>query len=83
MVTTVSLLHFFYIWNETRNASLYLSVAPNLQTISFGIQRTQSFFFTPEALMVGALLVMIVPVIVLFVAQRFFMQDMIVTQIEK
>lgn len=83
VVTTVSLLHFFYIWNETRNASLYLGIAPNLQTISFGIQRTQSFFFTPEALMVGALMVMAVPVIVLFISQRFFMQDMIVTQIEK
>jgi ABC-type glycerol-3-phosphate transport system permease component len=51
--------------------------------ISFAVQRNQSYFFTPEALMVGALLVMIVPVIVLFLAQRLFMQDMIVTQIEK
>jgi hypothetical protein len=33
--------------------------------------------------MVGALVVMVVPVIILFLAQRFFMQDMIVTQIEK
>lgn len=33
--------------------------------------------------MVGAMVVMIVPVIVLFLSQRFFMQDMIVTQIEK
>lgn len=82
-VTTVALLHFFYIWNETRNASLYLGISPNLQTISFGIQRTQTYFFTPEALMVGALVVMIVPVIILFLAQRLFMQDMIVTQIEK
>ena len=83
VVTTVALLHFFYIWNETRYASLYLGVSPNLQTISFGIQRTQSIFFTPETLMVGALMVMVVPVVVLFIAQRFFMRDMIVTQIEK
>jgi len=83
VVTTVALLHFFYVWNETRNASLYLGISPNLQTISFGIQRAQSIFFTPEALMVGALMVMVVPIIVLFVAQRFFMRDMIVTQIEK
>jgi multiple sugar transport system permease protein len=83
VVTTVALLHFFYIWNETRYSSLYLGIAPNLQMISFGIQRSQSFFFTPETLMVGALVVMVVPVIVLFVAQRFFMQDMVVTQIEK
>jgi multiple sugar transport system permease protein len=83
VVTTVALLHFFYIWNETRLSSLYLGIAPHLQMVSFGIQRSQSFFFTPEALMVGALIVMIIPVIVLFLSQRFFMQDMIVTQIEK
>lgn len=83
VVTTVALLHFFYIWNETRYASLYLGISPNLQTVSFGIQRTQSFFFTPEALMVGATVVMVIPVIVLFLSQRFFMQDMVVTQIEK
>ena len=82
-VTTVALLHFFYIWNETRNASLYLGIAPNLQTISFGIQRSQTYFFTPEALMVGALVVMVIPVTVLFLSQRLFMRDMIVTQIEK
>lgn len=83
VVTTVALLHFFYIWNETRMASLYLGIRPDLWVISFGVQRSQSFFFTPETLMVGALLVMIVPVIILFLSQRFFMQDMIVTQIEK
>ncbi len=83
VVTTVALLHFFYVWNETRLASLYLGIRPDLQLISFGVQRSQSFFFTPETLMVGALLVMIVPVVVLFLSQRFFMQDMIVTQIEK
>ena len=83
VVTTVALLHFFYIWNETRLSSLYLGVSPNLQMVSFGVQRGQTFFFTPEALMVGALVVMVIPVIVLFLTQRFFMQDMIVTQIEK
>jgi multiple sugar transport system permease protein len=83
VVTTVALLHFFYIWNETRLSSLYLGISPKLQMVSFGVQRSQSFFFTPEALMVGALSVMVVPVVVLFIAQRFFMQDMVVTQIEK
>ena len=82
-VATVALLHFFYIWNETRLASLYLGISPDLQPISFGIQLTQSIFFTPETLMVGALVVMTVPVAVLFLSQRFFMQDMVITQIEK
>ena len=83
VVVTVALLHFFYIWNETRLSSLYLGIAPHRQLISFAVQRNQTYFFTPEVLMVGALVVMAVPVIVLFLSQRFFMQDMIVTQIEK
>jgi len=83
VVTTVALLHFFYIWNETRLSSLYLGIAPHLQLVSFAVQRNQTYFFTPEALMVGALMVMAIPVLVLFLSQRFFMQDMIVTQIEK
>lgn len=83
VVTTVALLHFFYVWNETRLTSLYLGGRADLQTISFGIQRTQTLAFTPEVLMVGALVAMAVPVVVLLLSQRFFMQDMIVTQIEK
>jgi ABC-type glycerol-3-phosphate transport system permease component len=58
-------------------------VRPDLQVISFGVQRSQSFFFTPEMLMVGALVIMVVPVAVLFLSQRFFLQDMVITQIEK
>jgi multiple sugar transport system permease protein len=83
VIVTVALLHFFYVWNETRLASLYLGISPDLQPLSFAIQRTQGIFFTPETSMVGAIVVMAVPVLVLFMAQRFFMQDMIVTQIEK
>jgi len=83
VVATVALLHFFYIWNETRLSSLYLGIAPDLQPVSFAIQRAQNIFFTPETSMVGAIVVMVIPLLVLFLAQRFFMQDMIVTQIEK
>jgi len=38
-------------------------------------------FFTPEALMVDARFVIVLPVIVLFLLQRFFIQDRIVGQI--
>lgn len=83
VIATVALLHFFYVWNELRNASLYLGTRPDLRTISLSIQTSQSFLFTPEHLEASALIVLIVPVIVLFVFQRFFMQDMIITGQEK
>lgn len=74
VVATVALLHFFYIWNEVRHASLYLSYAGRefspISMVSAGVGA-------------GALLILIVPVAVLFIFQRFFMKDMVVTGQEK
>jgi multiple sugar transport system permease protein len=82
-VVTVALLHFFNTWNEMRNASLYLSTRMDLRTMAFSAQAFISYGFTPEMLQASAILLMVVPVAVLFLAQRFFMQDMVVTGIEK
>jgi multiple sugar transport system permease protein len=86
VVVTTGLLHFFYIWNEIRLASLYLGIAPDLQTVSFNMASTVSFSYGSrgtEIVQAAALVVILVPVLVLFLAQRFFMQDMVVTGIEK
>ncbi len=82
-VATVALLHFFYIWNELRVASLYLGIAPDKRTVTFSLQAMQSLSPSPAILEAGALLAMAVPVVVLFIFQRFFMQDMVVTGTEK
>ncbi|MBN1668881.1 MAG: carbohydrate ABC transporter permease [Anaerolineales bacterium] len=83
VIITVGLLHFFYVWNETRQAALYLSTRRDLAPISFGIQNFQSLAPIQNVLQASALLVMIVPVIVLLVSQRFFMQDMVITGMER
>jgi multiple sugar transport system permease protein len=82
-VATVALLHFFYAWNELRIASLYLGIVPHMRTVSFNVQTYQTLNFTPEVLQASALMVMIIPAIILFIFQRFFMQDMVVTGMEK
>lgn len=83
VVVTVTLLHFFNAWNELRMASLYLSTRQDLRTIAFSAQAYQSYGFTPEMLQASAVVLLIVPVVVLFLAQRFFIQDMVVTGLEK
>ena len=83
VIITASLLHFFYIWNETRNAALYLSTRRDLAPISFGIQNFQSLAPIQNVLQASALIVMIVPVIALLISQRFFMRDMVITGMEK
>jgi len=82
-IVTVALLYFFNSWNELRMASLYLGIAPDKQTMAFTAQAFTSYGFTPEMLMTGTVMLIVVPLIVLFLSQRFFMQDMVVTGIEK
>jgi multiple sugar transport system permease protein len=83
VIITTSLLHFFYIWNETRLASLYLGIRRDLIPVSFGIQNFQSLAPIQNQLQASALMIMIVPVIVLLISQRFFMQNMVITGTEK
>jgi multiple sugar transport system permease protein len=82
-VITISLLHFFYMWNETRQAAMYLSTRRDLVPFSFGIQNFQSLAPIQNQLQASALILMIVPVIVLIISQRYFMRDVVVTGMEK
>jgi multiple sugar transport system permease protein len=83
VVVTVGLLQFFNSWNEMRMASLYLGIRPDLQPLAFSAQAFVTYGFTPEILQASAIVLMVIPVLVLFLSQRYFMQDMIVTGIEK
>jgi ABC-type glycerol-3-phosphate transport system permease component len=84
VIATIALLHFFYIWNELRYASLYLGTRPDLWPISFSMQTASTFTGVPQAaLQASALILMVVPVLILFLFQRFFMKDMVVTGLEK
>jgi multiple sugar transport system permease protein len=83
VIITTALLHFFYIWNETRQAALYLGTRRDLAPISFGIQNFQSLAPIQNILQASALILMIIPVLVLINSQRYFMRDMVITGMEK
>jgi multiple sugar transport system permease protein len=84
VVVTVSLLHFFYMWNETRVASLYLTTTDlSLMPISFAVQTYQSRLPIQNVIEASTVVILIIPVIILFLSQRMFMQGVIVTGAEK
>ena len=83
VVITVSLLHFFYTWNETRLASLYLGTDPKLMPISFGVQNYQSFVPIQNVIEASSLVVLVVPVLILLLAQKYFMQGLVITGAER
>jgi multiple sugar transport system permease protein len=82
-ITTAALLHFFYAWNELRQASLYLGIVPDLHTLAFRVQQYQSYVSSPNRQQVSALFAMAIPVLVLFLSQREFMHEVLVTGLEK
>jgi multiple sugar transport system permease protein len=84
VVITVSLLHFFYMWNETRTASLYLTTTDlSLMPVSFAMQTYQSLLPIQNVIEASTLIILVIPVIILFLSQRLFMQGIIVTGTEK
>jgi multiple sugar transport system permease protein len=82
-VVTVALLQFFYAWNETRLASLYLGTNSQFMPVSFAVQTYQSLVPIQNMIEAGSVVVLAIPVIILILSQRFFMRSMVITGMEK
>ena len=83
-ILAVALFHFFFSWNDFFLPLLYLSGKPELQTLPIAIQQYNALYVTqPTLIQAAALMTMLVPVVVFFLAQRSFMRGVVVTGIEK
>ena len=85
-IAAVMLFHFFWAWNDYLGPLIYLAQNHDLWPMSIGIQMMQSTFRnanTPAAIQAAALLALIVPVIIFFLAQRVFMRGVVISGVEK
>ena len=83
-ITAVALFHFFYSWNEFLLALVYVGGVPDLWPLTLGIQQFAALFFTRVPLVqASAILTIVVPVVIFFLAQRAFMRGVVVTGVEK
>lgn len=83
-LTAVALFHFFWAWNDFFNPLIYLTGSPEKFPITVGLTAfnrlyAQSF----NLIQAAALITVVIPVIIFFFAQRFFMQGIVITGIEK
>jgi multiple sugar transport system permease protein len=83
VMVTITLLQLFYTWNETRLVTLYMSTNTNFAPISFAVQRYVSSRPIENTIEAANMVLLIIPVIVLMLSQRFFMRSMIITGMEK
>lgn len=82
VVVTVSLLFFFYSWNEIRQVSLYVGSNMDLIPLSYGVQQYQSFTPIQNSIAASTIVVLAIPVILLFLSQHVFMQGLVITGTE-
>lgn len=83
-LTAVGMFHFFFAWNDFFTPLVYLSGNEELYTISVGLtQFNNAYGSQPGQLMAAAMMALGLPVIIFFLAQRQFMQGVVVTGVDK
>ena len=83
-VTAVSLFHFFFAWNDFFSPLIYLVSKPDLWPLSVGLQRFNALYGRqPNLIQTSALITLVLPVLIFFLAQRVFMQGIVFSGVEK
>jgi multiple sugar transport system permease protein len=83
-LTAVLIFHFFFVWNQYFEPLVYLLGKEALYPVSVGIgQFVQTFSTYPGRSAATAVLAMALPAVMFFLAQRQFMQGIVVTGVEK
>jgi multiple sugar transport system permease protein len=80
----VSLFHFFFAWNDFFGPLIYLAGSQDLQPISVGLFRFNGLYSSePQLIQAASIMTMLLPLVIFFFAQRFFMQGVVVTGVDK
>jgi len=83
-IVTVCLFHFFFAWNDFFAPLVYLVGHEELWPISVGMSYfTGQFVQLPQLIQATALMALALPVTVFLLAQRVFVQGVVVTGVEK
>jgi multiple sugar transport system permease protein len=84
VIVAVTLFHLVFAWNDYFNPLIYLSAKPELQPIAVGLSFFNGIWGSkPPVIQAAALMAIILPAVLFFVAQRMFIQGVVVTGVEK
>jgi multiple sugar transport system permease protein len=84
VIVAVAVFHIVYTWNLYFEPLLYLSAKPDLQPIATGLAQFNSIYSEQvELVQAATLMTIVVPMVIFFMAQRFFMRGIVITGVEK
>ncbi len=80
----VTVFHIVFAWNDYFGPLIYLSTARDKWPISVALANFNGIYGQqPQLIQAGALMALIAPLMLFMVAQRFFVQGIVVTGVEK
>lgn len=80
----VTVFHIVYAWNDYFGPLIYLSTAREKLPISVALNYFNGIYGQrPQLIQAGALMALIAPLILFVIAQRFFVQGIVITGVEK
>jgi multiple sugar transport system permease protein len=84
VIIAVVVFHIVFAWNDYFGPLIYLSTSTENWPISVALSTFNGIYGQqPQLIQAGAFLAILLPLLLFFVAQRFFIQGIVVTGVEK
>lgn len=83
-LTAVALFHFFFAWNDFFGPLIYLAGNRKANPITVGLTEFNGLYSAePHLILAAAVISMIIPLSIFFMAQRVFIQGIVTTGVDK
>lgn len=83
-LTAVAMFHFFFAWNDFFGPLIYLAGNREANPITVGLTEFNGLYNTePQLILAASVISMILPLTIFFMAQRVFIQGIVVTGVDK
>jgi multiple sugar transport system permease protein len=83
-IVAVSIFHIVWAWNVYFEPLIYLSQHQEMQPLSVALARFNYMYGSdPQYIQAGALITILLPLVIFVLAQRFFVQGIVITGVEK
>ena len=83
-LTAVSLFHFFFAWNDFFGPLIYLAGNRDANPITVGLTEFNGLYSSETQLILAAAIIsMILPLAIFFLAQRVFIQGIVISGVDK
>jgi multiple sugar transport system permease protein len=83
-LTAVALFHFFFAWNDFFGPLIYLAGNRQANPITVGLTEFNGLYSSQsELILAAAIISMVLPLVIFFLAQKVFIQGIVITGVDK